>query len=84
MGISPMSAKKVVSFNLSTEGSETKITSSSQIAADWKNLTLYGSVITAFVIGIFVWITIDMNSYIETAKPGFWAWIAQIYGSQDT
>ena len=38
MGISPMSAKKVVSFNLSTEGSETKITSSSQIAADWKNL----------------------------------------------
>ena len=84
MGISPMSAKKIVSFNLSTEGSETKITSSSQITADWKNLTLYGSVITAFVVGIFVWITIDMNSYIETAKPGFWAWIAQIYSSEDT
>jgi len=78
-----MSAKKVVSFNLSTEGSETKIASSSQIASDWKNLTLYGSVITAFVIGIFVWITIDMNSYIETARPGFWAWLAQIYGSHD-
>ena len=84
MGISPMSAKKVVSFNLSTEGSETKIASSSQIAADWKNLTLYGSVITAFIIGIFVWITIDMKSYIETARPGFWAWLAQIYGPNDT
>jgi len=83
MGISPMSAKKVVSFNLSTEGFETKIAGSSQIAADWKNLTIYGNVITAFVIGIFVWITIDMTSYLETAKPGFWAWIAQMYGSHD-
>ena len=83
MGIFPMNAKKVVSFNLSTNGSETKIASSSQIAADWKNLTLYGSVITAFLIGIFVWITIDMKSYIETARPGFWAWLAQIYGPND-
>jgi hypothetical protein len=84
MGILPMNAKKVVSFNLSKEGLETKIASSSQIAADWKNLTLYGSVITAFLIWIFVWITIDLKSYIETARPGFWAWLAQIYGPNDT
>ena len=25
-----------------------------------------------------------MKSYIETARPGFWAWLAQIYGSNDT
>ncbi|MCW8802611.1 MAG: hypothetical protein OQK81_04565 [Candidatus Bathyarchaeota archaeon] len=81
MGVSPMSAKKVVSFSLSADGSTTKVQSSSQISSDWKNLTLYGNVITAFVIGVFLWITLDMNNYIQTAKPGFWAWIAQIFES---
>ena len=83
-GIFPMSAKKIVSFYLSSEGSGTKIESSSQISADWKNLTLYGSIIAAVLMGIFSWITIDMNSYFETAKPVFWAWLAQIYGSHDS
>ena len=83
MGILPMNAKKVVSFHLSSEGSETKISSSSEISKDWKNLTLYGSIITAIVIGIFVWITIDMINYIETASPSFWAWLAQIYLPHD-
>ena len=80
-GVSPMSAKKEVSFNLCGEGSQTRVVSSSQIASDWKNLTLYGNVITAFVIGVFLWITLDMNNYIQTAKPGFWAWIAQLFES---
>ena len=83
-GILPMSAKKVVSFYLSSEGSGTKIASSSQISADWKNLTLYGSVLAAVLIGFFMWITIDMNSYIETARPVFWAWLAQMYGAYDS
>ena len=83
-GILPMSAKKVVSFYLSSEGSGTKIASSSQISADWKNLTLYGSVLTAVLIGIFMWITIDMNIYIETARPVFWAWLAQMYSAYDS
>lgn len=83
MGILPMSAKKVVTFNLFTDGSETKIASSSQIDSDWKKLTLYGNVITAFVIGIFVWMTLDLKSYIETANSNFWAWLAQLYDSYD-
>ena len=83
MGILPTSAKKVVSFHLSSEGSETKISGSSQISKDWKNLTLYGSIITAIVIGIFVWIAIDMTNYIEKATPSFWSWLAQIYLPHD-
>ena len=79
IGISPMTAKKVVSFSLSADGSQTKVESCSEIASDWKNLTLYGNVITALVIGVFQWITLDMNNYINSAKPGFWAWIAQIF-----
>ena len=81
MGISPLSAKKVVSFSLFADGSKTKVQSSSWIASDWKNLTIYGNVLTAFVIGLFLWITHDMNNYIQTAKPGVWAWIAQIFES---
>ena len=81
-GILPLSAKKVVSFFLTSDGKGTKISSSSQISDDWKNLTLYGSLIVAALIGIFTWISIDMNSYIETSSPSFWAWLAQIYGPQ--
>jgi hypothetical protein len=81
-GILPLSAKKVVSFFLTSDRKGTKISSSSQISDDWKNLALYGSIITVALIGIFSWITIDMNSYIETARPNFWAWLVQIYGPQ--
>ena len=76
-----MSAKKVVSFSLSSEGSQTKVEASSQISSDWKNWTLYGNVISALVIALFVWITSDINNYIQTSKPGFWTWIAQLWDS---
>lgn len=82
-GVSPMSAKKVVSFDVCAEGSQTTVVSSTQIASDWKNLTLYGNVLTAFVIGVFLWITIDMNNYIQTTKLGFWAWVAKIFESSN-
>ncbi len=81
MGVTPMSAKKVVSFSLSVDGSKTIVETCSQIASDWKNLTLYGNMITAFVIGVFFWITLDINSYVQTSKPVFWGWIAQIFQS---
>jgi len=80
-GILPISAKKVISFNLLNEESGTKIESSSRISSDWKNLTLYGSIIAAVLMVIFVWILIDINIYFETGKPVFWAWFAQMYGS---
>jgi len=83
-GILPMSAKKVVTFNLFNKGSGTKLETFSRISTDWKNLTLLGSIITAILMGIFIWILIDMNSYFETARPVFWAWLAQMYGSYDS
>ena len=80
-GILPMSAKKVISFNILKEESGTKIETSSRISTDWKNLTLYGSIIAAVLMVIFIWILIDMNSYFETGRPVVWAWLAQMYGS---
>lgn len=83
MGILPISAKKIVSFYLSREGSGTKIASSSKIATDWKNLTLYGSIVAAILIGVFMWIASDMNNYIKTARSGFWVWLVQLYDTHD-
>lgn len=83
MGISPVSAKKVVAFYLSSEGSGTKISSVSKISAGWKNLALYGSIVTGVLIGILLWIASDMMGYVESARPGFWAWVAQMYVPYD-
>jgi len=82
-GISPVSAKKVVEFYLSSEGSGTKISSDSKISAGWKNLALYGSIVAGVLIGILLWIAGDMMGYIESARPGFWAWVAQMYVPYD-
>lgn len=78
-GILPNSAQKIVNFNLSCAGSGTKITSSSRIAPNWKNLTLYGNIVAAFVAGLFLWIAADMSHYMETGEPSFWSWLAQVY-----
>jgi len=48
-----------------------------------ENLTLYGNIITVFVIALFLWITIDLNNYLKTANPGTWTWIAKITTSQN-
>ena len=82
-GISPVSAKKVVSFYLSSEGSGTKISSSSEISAGWRNLALYGSVVAGVMGGVFLWIASDMSGYVESARLGFWAWLAQMYVPYD-
>lgn len=83
-GIKPLTAKKIVSFNLVSKKSETKIISSTQISKDWKNTTLYGTILAAIILGIFIWITVDMNNYIEFNNPGFWVWLVKIYGSTDS
>ena len=78
-GISPVSAKKVVSFYLSSEVSGTKIASSSEISVGWRNLAIYGSIVAGVLVGILLWIAGDMSGYVESARSGFWAWLAQIY-----
>ncbi len=74
-GTSPKSAKKIVNFQLSSEGNITKITGSTEITPDWKNITLYGTILAAFLVGIFMWIAIDLQNYLQTAKPNNWSWI---------
>lgn len=82
-GISPVSAKKVVSFFLSSEVSGTKIASSSEISVGWRNLAIYGSIVAGVLVGILLWIAGDMSGYVESGRSGFWAWLAQIFVPYD-
>lgn len=82
-GILPKSAKKTIQYSLSPEGTGTKITSSTKIASDWTNLTLFGNIFAAVLAGIFLWIAFDMENYILTGKAGFWNWLARAYGYPD-
>ena len=82
-GVLPKSAKKIIKFYLSSEGTGTKITSSTEIASDWTNMTLFGNMLAAVLAGIFFWIASDMQNFLETAKASYWSWLAQGYGYPD-
>jgi len=60
-GMTPRTAKKIVTFNLQPLKSETSIKFSSKLAPKWKNLTIAGYVLSSFLILLSLWITIDLE-----------------------
>ena len=82
-GISPRSAKKVVSYRLSPVDSGTRIACSSSLAPDWRNLTIIGSVLSVIVAILCWWIATDLEAYMTTQKPSYWSWIATVNGYTD-
>ncbi len=82
-GISPRTAKKVVSYRLVSVDSGTRITCSSSLAADWKNLTVIGSVLAVVVASLCVWISMDLDALVTTQEQGYWSWIAMVNGYID-
>jgi hypothetical protein len=62
-GISPRTAKKVVGYSLSPVDSGTRITVSSSLASDWKNLTIIGS---------------DLEAFMITQEPSYWSWLVMV------
>ena len=77
-GISPRTAKKVVSYRLSPVDSGTRITVSSSLASDWKNLTIIGSVLAVLVMALCWWITADLEAFMITQEPSYWSWIVMV------
>ncbi|MBT0158747.1 hypothetical protein G4O51_02050 [Candidatus Bathyarchaeota archaeon A05DMB-2] len=79
-GITPRTAKKQVIYHLLPHNSGTRITASSLLASDWKNLTIVGSVLAVFVATMCGWIAIDLETFAATQKPSSWTWIATVDG----
>jgi len=82
-GFLPRSAKKMVKFHLYGQGAETKITTSTEIASDWTNLTVLGNIAAAVLAGVLFSIASDIENYVEQGKTGFWTWLATAYGYPD-
>jgi len=82
-GISPRTAKKVVNYRLAPVDSGTRITCSSSLASDWKNLTIIGSALAVLLASLCVWIAMDLDTIVTTQQPSYWSWIATVDGYID-
>jgi hypothetical protein len=82
-GISPGTAKKAVKYRLSPVNHGTRISYSSSLAADWKNLTASGSALAVFVASLCWWIALDLEAFMITQQPSYWSWIASVDGYID-
>jgi hypothetical protein len=83
-GISRGTAKKLLEFNLVSDASGTKITCSSRLSADWKNLTIIGCALAAALVGLCLWINLDLSAFTVTHKPSFWSWLVSVDSSVDS
>jgi hypothetical protein len=77
-GISPRTAKKVLSYRLSPVDSGTRISCSSSLASDWKNLTIIGSALAVLVMALCWWIAADLEAFMIKQEPTYWSWIAMV------
>jgi hypothetical protein len=79
-GVSPKTAKKVVSYRFSSLDSGTRLTVSSKLASDWKNITIIGCIFSLIMAFLCLWIASDMNALMTTQKSNYWSWIAMTDG----
>jgi hypothetical protein len=77
-GISPANAKKNVESRLTSVASGTRITCSSSLASDWKNLTVVGCLLALVVLVLCLWMTVDLNVVLATQQQGYWSWIVTV------
>jgi hypothetical protein len=75
-GISPQSAKKTVTCNLTQKGSQTKISCSSKLSRDWVNLTIVGTALSIVIVGLCLWMSFDLAAFLNTGRFSTWSWIA--------
>jgi hypothetical protein len=80
-GMSPLSAKKTIQAQLTEVDGGTKVSYTSKMSADWNNITLIGSVFSVVLVGVCVWMTLDLTSFLSTQKPSFWSWLVTVHGS---
>jgi hypothetical protein len=74
-GISPKTAKKTIMATFKGAGDKTGIVYGSKVASDWKYVTIIGCVLAAALIGLCVWMALDLSEFMTTGGPGFWSWL---------
>jgi len=82
-GISPTTAKKTVDATFKNVDYGTQVTCSSRLSSDWKNLTIIGCVLAAVLVGLCLWMSLDLSMFMATGKPTFWSWLATVNGNLD-
>jgi hypothetical protein len=82
-GMLPTSAKKTVDVTFKAVDSGTEVTCSSRLSSDWKNLTMVGCALAAVLVGLCLWMALDLTSFMVTGKPTFWSWLATVNGNLD-
>jgi len=79
-GISPVTAKKTVTYHLASVEGWTRITCSSSLASDWKNLTIIGSALAVVVASLCWWIATDLDAFMITQQSSYWSWLVTVDG----
>jgi hypothetical protein len=82
-GISQLTAKKIVNYRLVAVDSGTRVTVSSALASDWKNLTIIGSALAVLLASLCWWIGMDLDALVTTQQQSYWSWIATVNGYID-
>ena len=82
-GISPVSARKNADYRLVSVEGGTRVTCSSSLASDWKNLTIIGCVLSVVVVALCLWMATDLDALVATQQQGYWSWIATVDGYVD-
>jgi hypothetical protein len=77
-GISPRTAKKVMTYQLAPVDSGTRITCSSALASDWKNLTIIGTALAVLVASLCWWIASDLDAFVTTQQPSYWSCLVTV------
>lgn len=82
-GMSPFTAKKTLDITLERNNNGTQVTCSSKISSDWRNVTIVGCILAGILVGVCLWMTVDLNAFAITGKADYWSWLATVDGALD-
>ncbi len=83
-GVSPKTAKKIVKVNLEPSGDGARVSCSSMLASDWKNITLIGCAFAFVLVILIVWMATDLNTVLDTHQSSFWSWLVLVGSNVDS
>lgn len=82
-GMSPTTAKKTIDVAFIPVDSGTQVACSTRLSSDWKNLTIIGCALAAVLVGLCLWMALDLSTFMGTEKASFWSWLAAVNGNVD-